>query len=63
MKRYWLFYYNDDYPIGGMDDFEGSFDTLEEAIERSKEKVANITGSCYHVFDSQTYEIVAEGKY
>lgn len=31
MKRYLLFYGARYYPIGGMDDFQGSFDTIEEA--------------------------------
>ena len=31
MKRYWLFYGEQYYPIGGMEDFHGQFDTIAEA--------------------------------
>lgn len=31
MKRFWLFSGYDYYPDGGMNDFEGSFDSFEEA--------------------------------
>lgn len=34
MKRYFLFEYDDYYPGGGMNDFVGDFDTIEEALSR-----------------------------
>lgn len=33
MKRYWLFVYATYYPSGGMNDFEESFDTINECKE------------------------------
>lgn len=35
MKRFVLFSFNDYYPAGGMNDYNGSFDTLEEAQIKS----------------------------
>ncbi len=39
MKRYLLFSGDEYYPLGGWNDFKGSFDTLEEAKE-AKEKLS-----------------------
>lgn len=33
MKRFLAFYGNHYYPIGGMSDFIGSFDTVKEAVD------------------------------
>ncbi len=33
MKRFLVFGYDDYYPCGGWDDFDGCFDTLEDALE------------------------------
>lgn len=30
-KRYWLFIFDFYYPIGGMEDFKSSFDTIDQA--------------------------------
>lgn len=30
-KRFWVFGYDQYYPIGGMNDFRADFDTIEEA--------------------------------
>ena len=38
MKRY-LVFIGHSYPCGGMDDFEGDFDTLEEAVRFIEENV------------------------
>ena len=37
MKRYLAFYGDDYYPIGGMGDFIGDYDTKEEAIQAIEE--------------------------
>ncbi len=37
MKKYLAFYGDVYYPIGGMDDFLGEYDTKEEAIEAIEE--------------------------
>jgi hypothetical protein len=63
MKRYWLFYYDAYYPLGGMDDFIESFDSLEEAIDYSKNLEISPSDSYYQVFDSHINEIVSHGKY
>jgi hypothetical protein len=36
MKRYLAFYWHNYYPGGGMNDFVGDYDTLEEAIQAVK---------------------------
>ena len=36
MKRYFAFYGDIYYPSGGMSDFVGDFDSLEEAVEAIK---------------------------
>lgn len=36
MKRYLVFKFYDYYPGGGWNDFKGSFDSLEEAIQEAK---------------------------
>jgi hypothetical protein len=59
MKRYWLFGGQDCYPEGGMGDFRGSFDSLEEAVEAGN-SIKCIVGRFYHVFDSQEFSIAKE---
>lgn len=41
MKRYLLFAGEDYYPVGGWDDFIGSFDSLGEALARVTEEYAH----------------------
>jgi hypothetical protein len=38
MKRYLLFMGDDYYPEGGMNDFVGDYDTVEDAIQAEKEE-------------------------
>lgn len=38
MKKYMLFCYDQYYPTGGMGDFVASFDSLEDAILKAKER-------------------------
>jgi hypothetical protein len=53
MKRYLLFCGHNYYPHGGWDDFIGSYDTLEEALE-------DITAEWYHVIDGTNGQRVKE---
>lgn len=41
MKRYFAFYGHNYYPAGGMGDFIGDFDTIDEAIERINQEHLN----------------------
>lgn len=50
LKRYLVFDFPDYYPGGGWQDFEGSFDTLEEARQLS----------CRQIIDSETGTVVEE---
>ena len=55
MKRYILFRFRNFYPIGGMNDVEGRYDTLEEAKEYVEEcKENDDWGENYHVLDTVT---------
>ena len=53
MKRYWLFAGEEYYPLGGMKDFRGSFETDEAAMSA-------LTKSCdwWHILDSHTGKVV-----
>jgi hypothetical protein len=58
MKRFLLFAYSDYYPQGGMNDFEESFDTLEDAkAYYISDKVSCHSEEC-HVYDLELNEIV-----
>ena len=54
MKRYLLFGGDTYYPTGGMNDFCGSFDTIEEAEECAKKSRLRI--DWYHIYDCVTGE-------
>lgn len=54
MKRYWLFVYGTCYPLGGFEDFYGSYDTIEECTQRY-DVIKKIHA---HVFDSVEQKIV-----
>jgi hypothetical protein len=54
MKRYWLFVYGTCYPLGGFEDFYGSYDTIEECTQRYE----RASGRHAHVFDSVEQKIV-----
>ena len=56
VKRYLLFYGEAYYPIGGWNDYKGSFDTIEEAkalMEKSEWKP-----DWYDIVDTETSEKV-----
>jgi hypothetical protein len=54
MKRFWLFAGDHYYPFGGMTDFKGHFDTVEQAMK------GNLRSEWAHVFDCETKLIVAK---
>lgn len=56
MKRYLVFVGYDYYPAGGWYDFEGSFDSIEEA----KAKILSLEGDWYQVIDSENEQEVKE---
>lgn len=53
MKRYWMFAGDFYYPSGGMLDFKGSYDSLDEAKSEMKFAV-----DWYHVFDTENKQVV-----
>jgi len=56
MERYLLFYGNWDDPGGGWEDFEGDYDTAEEALSDIGEG-----DDWYHIVDIKTGAIVKYG--
>jgi len=61
LKRYLLFFGSQYYPSGGMLDFRGYFDSVEEANQLAHSLIGEFDGEYYwwHVFDSTVNEIVA----
>lgn len=57
MKPYWLFAGNIYYPSGGMGDFVGSFDTLEEA--KNADRPGEPGYRWAHIYDADSGAIVA----
>jgi hypothetical protein len=55
MKQFWLFAFEDHDAAGGMRDFVGSYDTVEEAMRAPTEY-----RDWKHVFDSYSQRVVAE---
>lgn len=54
MKRYLLFQGSKYYPSGGMRDFAGDYDTVEEALEaRGRE-------DWYHIYDTEIRDNVKD---
>lgn len=51
MKRYWLFSGDRYYPSGGMDDFKGCFDTVEEALLKMVE-IQSSGADWWHLYDA-----------
>jgi hypothetical protein len=59
-KRFGLFAGYQYYPLGGMKDFRGRFDTVEEAENEGK-RLNNLTDAdWWQVIDLQTFETVKE---
>jgi len=51
MKRYFLFGFDDLYPSGGMSDFKGDFDSIEEAIRFVREQ--KLKSDNYEILDTE----------
>lgn len=65
MKRYLLFIGDVYYSNGGWDDYIGSYDNLEEAIQNSpkvKKSKYLFTRKWWHVVDIYSKRIVKEGR-
>lgn len=63
--RYLLFAGKDYYPLGGWEDFKGSFSELREAIyagERQDGQPLSPDGYWYHIVDSSTGETVVTSR-
>ena len=54
MKRYLAFSGECYYPLGGMDDFNGSADTVEEAMLLARAGISE----WWHIWDSETGEFI-----
>lgn len=59
MKKYGLFGGDFYYAQGGMNDFRGSFDTLDEAVSEGE----NMLTDWFHVYDMETLKRVAQSEY
>lgn len=57
MKRYMLFAGDNYYPLGGMEDFVDSFDTIEETFNHPRS--SNERG-WFHIYDLELQEIVKD---
>lgn len=62
-KRYWLFTYNQYYPVGGINDYQGSYDTVEECKNRIVEVNKHWYHEHYHILDTQDMVIVEISEY
>lgn len=58
MNPYALFAYSQYYPAGGWNDYKGSFETIESALEGA----ANAECERWHIVDLTTGEIVKQGR-
>ena len=56
MRRYWLFAGPQYESLGGMNDFQGSFNTVSEAIDHYK----TLKEEWYHIFDNYTKRVTHE---
>lgn len=69
MKRYLVFYADAYYPLGGIDDFIGDYDTIEEAIkvvqETHRKNIKDDVNWDYalaNILDIQTSKVVFNTK-
>jgi len=51
MKRYFLFGFDNLYPSGGMNDFKGDFDSIEEGIRFVREQ--ELKSDNYEILDTE----------
>lgn len=56
MKRYALFTFETYYPLGGWNDFKGTFDTVEEAVTAANQRRREL----YQIVDLTTGKVVVE---
>ncbi len=56
MNRYWLFAGLAYYPMGGMDDFKGSFQGLEEAMQGVRKE--DLEEDWGHIFDTLENKVI-----
>lgn len=61
MKRYWLFMWNQYYPGGGLNDFMGDFDTIEECKQKRLMEMEKWYHENYEIFDLETKTIKKRG--
>lgn len=61
MKKYLLFTFGDYYPCGGMNDYEGAFDSVEEAMRAFSSKAPSRYESAQIVAYSSML-VVANGR-
>lgn len=59
MKKYLLFCGAVYYPVGGWDDFEGVYSSIERAKEAAKEKWCC---EWWHIVDADSFEIVERSE-
>ena len=60
MKKYLLFVGEHYYPSGGFDDFFGSYDSIEFAIQIITDNFKHI--DWYHIVNTDTMEIVIDTR-
>lgn len=60
VNRYWLFGSMEYYPLGGMHDFRGSFDSVDDAVAKGDSMVELGEATDWHVFDSVDGRVVAD---
>ena len=63
MKRYWLYMYNQYYPNGGMNDYQGDYNSIEECKERMVEVNKEWEHDHYHILDIESKMIVEISEY
>ena len=56
MKRFLLFAGDNYYPAGGMEDFKGDFDTVDEALE--KMIIIKLRCDWFHIYNWQERKII-----
>lgn len=67
MKRFLLFASDYYYPGGGWNDFQGSFESLDEAMDKARDMLRlrdsypRRLADWYHVIDAETGDEVASG--
>lgn len=54
MKKYLLFSGKSYYANGGILDFKGSFDSLEDAVAKGRYQLDNTYEDWFHVYDSES---------